>query len=262
MGLQTDPRVVARLAQDREEENWRFRSFLKSVDLDAGELDAVVHRVSRDVSSRIDCCACANCCREVLPTLDATDVTRLASGLNLSERETVERFLVPGEEVGTLTFNTRPCPLLSDGRCTVYEARPDECRSYPHLQKEGFAFRLIQAVQNCSVCPIVFNVFERLKDELRHEDPFDEDEEDHGLNEGLCKACGMPGRLDCVGLCAGCSAMLDRDMIRQRAWEYSNSAFGVAPEKREDLRKAVISQYGKALELIAGEPEPRRKRRK
>ena len=40
-------------------------------------------------------------------------------------------------------------------------------------EREGddwnFRFRLIQAVQNCSVCPISFHVFERLKDELWHE---------------------------------------------------------------------------------------------
>ena len=60
-------------------------------------------------------------------------------------------------------------PLLSDNCCTVYDHRPDDCRSYPHLHKDEFVFRLIQAVENCSVCPIVFNVFERLKDELWRE---------------------------------------------------------------------------------------------
>ena len=31
--LQTDPVVVARLAAEKEDENWRFRSFLKGADL-------------------------------------------------------------------------------------------------------------------------------------------------------------------------------------------------------------------------------------
>ncbi|MFZ4394680.1 MAG: YkgJ family cysteine cluster protein [Kiritimatiellia bacterium] len=71
-------------------------------------------------------------------------------------------------EDGDLTFNRRPCPFLSENRCRVYEHRPDTCRSYPHLQKKEFVFRLTQAVGNCSVCPIVFNVYERLKTELWH----------------------------------------------------------------------------------------------
>ena len=40
-------------------------------------------------------------------------------------------------------------------------------------EDENWQFRSflkgIGVVQNCSVCPIVFNVFERLKDELWHE---------------------------------------------------------------------------------------------
>lgn len=169
MKLQTDPKVVAKLAEEREEENWRFRSFLKGVDLDIEELDAIVHRHYEDVSSQIDCCACGNCCREVLPVLHTSDVARLASGLNLSETEVINRFLVPGKEKETFTFNNKPCPLLAGNRCTAYPSRPDDCRSFPHLHKEEFVFRLVQAVENCWICPIAFNVFERLKIELWYE---------------------------------------------------------------------------------------------
>ena len=48
--MQTDPRVIAGLARDREEENWRFRSFLKTADPESGDLDATVHRITREVS--------------------------------------------------------------------------------------------------------------------------------------------------------------------------------------------------------------------
>ncbi len=177
MKLQTDPKVVTKLAEEREEENWRFRSFLKGVDLDIEELDAIVHGHYEDVSSQIDCCACGNCCREALPVLNTSDVARLASGLNLSEADVINRFLVPGEEKDTFTFNKKPCPLLAENRCTAYPSRPNDCRSFPHLHKEEFVFRLIQVVENCWICPIVFNVFERLKIELWHEpdDMWDEE---------------------------------------------------------------------------------------
>jgi len=168
MRLETNPKVVAKLAEQCEDANWQFRTFLKGADLEIEELDAIVHRHYEDVASQIDCCACGNCCRNVTPILQEHDVDRLAIGLNLSREEATERFLVTDED-GDVIFHDRPCPLLSDNCCTVYDHRPDDCRSYPHLHKEEFVFRLIQAVENCSVCPIVFNVFERLKDELWRE---------------------------------------------------------------------------------------------
>ena len=168
MKLQTDPKLVEGLAKEREDQNWRFRSFLKGIDLEVEEVDAIVHKHYEAVSRQIDCCACGNCCRAVLPVLSELDVTRLASGLKVSEAELIDRLLVPGEEKKTFTFNKKPCPLLSGSRCIAYGSRPDACRSFPHLHKKEFVFRLAQAVGNCSICPIVFNVFERLKDELWH----------------------------------------------------------------------------------------------
>ncbi len=167
MKLQTDPKVVAKLAEDREETNWRFRSFLKGTDLDIEELDAIVHGHYEDVASKIDCCACGNCCRAILPTLNDDDVNRLATGLGTKPEEIVTQYLTRNED-GDLTFNRRPCPLLSENLCQVYEYRPDTCRSYPHLQKDEFIFRLAQAVSNCSICPISFNVYERLKADFWH----------------------------------------------------------------------------------------------
>lgn len=189
MKLQTDPKVVAKFAQEREDANWRFRSFLKGVDLDVEELDAIVHKHFEDVASRIDCCACGNCCREVLPTLSDADVSRLAAGLGSCPEKIVAQYLVRDDD-GDLTFNRSPCPLLAGNRCTAYEHRPETCRSYPHLQKEDFVFRLAQAVSNCSICPIVFNVFERLKGEFWHtpDDIWDEELEwkDFAEQEGPC----------------------------------------------------------------------------
>jgi len=167
MKLQTDPKVVARLATEREDANWHFRTFLKSADLEIEKLDAIVHRHYEEVASQIDCCACGNCCRQILPTLDDADVNRLATGLETTADEIVAQYLTRDED-GDLTFNRCPCPFLVGNRCLVYEHRPDTCRSYPHLQKEEFVFRLAQAVSNCSVCPISYNVYERLKAELWH----------------------------------------------------------------------------------------------
>ncbi|MBW1737720.1 MAG: hypothetical protein JRJ69_09220 [Deltaproteobacteria bacterium] len=52
--------------------------------------------------------------------------------------------------------------------CSHYELRPEACRSFPHLHKEEFVSRLMGVIQNYAVCPIIFNVYERLKNELWH----------------------------------------------------------------------------------------------
>jgi Fe-S-cluster containining protein len=57
----------------------------------------------------------------------------------------------------------KPCKFLRNKKCTIYSSRPFDCRSYPHLHKKDFTFRLFAVLNNYSVCPIVFNVYEELK---------------------------------------------------------------------------------------------------
>jgi hypothetical protein len=85
----------------------------------------------------------------------------------------------------------------------------------------------------------------------RHPMPGENDEDAHSLYETACCGCDAFTRTDDIGLCEECAGKLDRDMIRQRAWDYSATVFAVPPERREELRSAVIRQYGKDLELVA-----------
>jgi rubredoxin len=78
-----------------------------------------------------------------------------------------------------------------------------------------------------------------------------EDLNGFGFYEGECQGCDTFQPLNDLALCEKCAVKLDRDLIRQRDWDYSVSAFGVPESKLEDLRKEVIKQYGEKLELIA-----------
>jgi Fe-S-cluster containining protein len=162
--LETNIQRIKELAVQRDDENWRFRAFLKGIGLSIKKLDAIVHKHYEIISERIDCRACGNCCREVIPILSKGDVRRLAQSVNIPIGEFANKYLEPSREENAFTFKTRPCPFLSEKICTVYEARPRDCRSYPHLHKREFRFRLIQVVNNYSVCPIVFNLYEELKE--------------------------------------------------------------------------------------------------
>jgi len=101
------------------------------------------------------------------PLLTDADIKRLASHLVLTVKQFRADFIKTESEEGkAFEFNTMPCPFLQDNRCTVYDCRPRDCQSYPHLHKKDFVIRMNQAYDNCSVCPIVFNVYEGLKSEL------------------------------------------------------------------------------------------------
>ena len=79
---------------------------------------------------------------------------------------------------------------------------------------------------------------------------------------GECVGCDQWHTLDDLGLCDTCAAKLDRDLIRQRAWDYSATAFGCDPKDYEALRQTVIDNYGPAYELLAPPEKENRKRRK
>jgi hypothetical protein len=80
--------------------------------------------------------------------------------------QTFKRDYLVTDEEGDMHFKDLPCPFLIDKKCSVYDSRPDDCRSYPHLHKNEFLSRLFGVIDNYSICPIVFNVYEELKYKL------------------------------------------------------------------------------------------------
>jgi hypothetical protein len=77
------------------------------------------------------------------------------------------------------------------------------------------------------------------------------DNNEFGFYEVECRGCDIFTQVDDVGLCKECAEKLERDVIRQRDWNYSVIAYGVPPQKREELRRKIIKKYGEDLELIA-----------
>ena len=174
MKIEVDIDRIRKLSKEREEENRAFRSFLKSSGIHPNKIDFVVQKLSKTISSRIDCQTCGNCCKEILPVLKENDAINMARHLNLSINEFKKQYLVETETSDGYTFNTNPCPFLEGNSCSVFDVRPEDCRSYPHLHKKNFISRTISVIKNCSVCPIVFNVYETLKNEIWAMDDFDE----------------------------------------------------------------------------------------
>lgn len=163
--METNLKEIARVAKIKIDENWEFRAFLKGYDIPLEELDSIVHELFDYVSSEIDCTKCGNCCKKVSPLLKGNDIKKLSDNFGVSIAEFKKQFLKKTDE-GDSTFKMLPCPFLKSNICSQYKYRPKDCRSYPHLHKKDFVFRLIGVINNYSICPIVFNVYELLKERI------------------------------------------------------------------------------------------------
>jgi len=153
---------IENLGEIRETENIEFRIFLKQQDPE--KIDRIVHKINRTVSEQIDCTACGNCCKKLKPCIVDQDIKRLSKRLNITATQVIDQYTETEDE--ELYFKNLPCTFLKDNKCLIYDDRPEDCRSFPHLHKEFFTSRLWEVIDNYSICPIVFNVFERLKNEL------------------------------------------------------------------------------------------------
>ena len=162
----TDAVALRQLAEAKADENFAFRDFLKHrTRLSSEEVDALVFEIAERVTKRTDCTACANCCKEAVPTLSQEDVDRLAGNLGISGTEFISRYLKPTEsgEDNPWIMRERPCSFLKDNRCTVFDYRPANCRDYPYLHKPECTRRTLSMIGRLSDCPIVFEVWEELK---------------------------------------------------------------------------------------------------
>lgn len=160
--IETNLEKIAQYGEDRREENFQFRAFLKGQDSD--KVDSIVHRLNREISNQIDCTSCGNCCKMMKPSVTEKDVDRLANKLDITPAKVRETYVE--KEDHTDFFKDAPCRFLNNKKCTIYEDRPDDCRSFPHLHKDYFSSRMFQVIANYSTCPIVYNVVERLKERL------------------------------------------------------------------------------------------------
>lgn len=160
---------IRALAKKKEDENYRFRQFLKGYcDLESEELDQRVFETTRRVWAGIDCTACANCCRHVKPSFSEEDVNRVALRLGMARQQFIETYLKRSEEHDDNPWQTRtkPCPFLKENVCSIYEDRPADCSGYPYLFKPDFMFRTLGMIERTFTCPIVYEVIEELKQSL------------------------------------------------------------------------------------------------
>jgi len=166
--FETNLARIKELAEQKEKENWDFRTHLKGCDIEPEEIDAIVHQLYAQVSSKIDCGACGNCCRELAAALEAPDIERMAKAEHLTPAEFEQKYLDKTEEPGRFLIRQKPCPFLDGKLCRHYAARPESCAEFPFLHRPDFITRSIMVLWNLPLCPIIYNVYELLKQEVAH----------------------------------------------------------------------------------------------
>jgi len=165
MSLELNIEKIGSIARQKEKENLRFRSFLKGLDSD--KVDIIVHRLHQEIVEQIDCTECGNCCNNLKPLVNDNEIERLSQIDNLPVEEFKIRFTELDDIDDGRYLKDIPCKYLMNKKCIIYSSRPKDCKSYPHTHKKNFTSRTLGMIYSVEICPIVFNIFERLKSELR-----------------------------------------------------------------------------------------------
>lgn len=141
-----------------------FLQYYKKNKKRLGKMDIIVQQLHDEVSEKIDCLTCANCCRSLGPAIYDKDIERMAKALRIKPSEVVSSYLRIDED-GDYVFKSMPCPfLMDDNYCSIYESRPKACREYPHTDRKNFEQIYKLTVKNASTCPIAYEVLCKLMD--------------------------------------------------------------------------------------------------
>ena len=152
-------------AQKVEEQNYKFRMFLKNR-VDDDELDAQFSELHRELFAGYDCYKCSNCCKSHSIILDKDEVKRISAFLGLTESAFIGEYLMNAntEDEKPYRFKAVPCAFLSDdGRCRIQDYKPDVCTGFPYTDQPDRLSSMYGIIGNAEVCPVVFEILERLK---------------------------------------------------------------------------------------------------
>jgi Fe-S-cluster containining protein len=144
-----------------EVENVYFKKFLR--DMPSAQIDEAIHKLNKLVEEEIDCTQCGNCCKNLEPGLADDEIMKLAEIDGMDALSYRRKFVEYDGD--TLYLKTKPCKYLDACKCTIYIHRPAACSGFPHL--DGVQLKYKRSLwQNYHICPIVYTVIERLKQQL------------------------------------------------------------------------------------------------
>ena len=153
---------VKQKAKEQSKENKRFFNRLKRKK--PSGLTKAFRQVNDEVFGRHDCTKCANCCRTSLAVFGPKDVRRISKHFSMDKKEFIKKYLTPHPDYDYL-IKTLPCPFLSENNlCTIYEIRPEGCRTYPPAKLQLSDEQLDVLHDNVGICPAVSEMVDKIKE--------------------------------------------------------------------------------------------------
>ena len=157
------PKEVIYAAKQKENENIRFRTFLKC-NADEKVLDQQFYDLHVELFKNYDCSSCRNCCREFHGTISQEELDKCAIALGVKTDDFIETYLKESIDIGEYQTKNIPCDfLLADGECKLGESKPKGCKEFPYTNKPERLWSLYSVLNAASVCPVAFEIVERLK---------------------------------------------------------------------------------------------------
>lgn len=141
------------------------QKFFRNNKLKGKKLDTLFHDAHEKVFAKVDCLACANCCKTTSPIFRDVDIKRIAKSLRTSEKKFIEAYLHLDADQDYV-LNGAPCGFLDleTNACTIYEIRPLACREYPHTDRKNMHQIMDLTQKNIDICPAVVQIVEKIVD--------------------------------------------------------------------------------------------------
>lgn len=144
-----------------ENENYKFRTYLK-IHADIDKLDEQFLELHNELFKNYDCSKCRNCCKEYVVAFEEAEIDEASKLLNITKEEFMNKYI--NETVNGYDLKYKPCCFLTEeGGCKIEKCKPEGCRDYPFTNKPERLFSLLGIIEYASVCPVVFEILERLK---------------------------------------------------------------------------------------------------
>ena len=131
-------------------------------------LDEMAVQIDKEVWKETDCLSCANCCKTMSPTYTFQDMKRIAAHLNMRIKDFKAKWLYLDKRENDWMNVSRPCQFLDKktNMCSIYEVRPADCASFPHLNKKPVTDYMYIHHQNIEYCPATYKFVEKLKERI------------------------------------------------------------------------------------------------
>ncbi len=129
-------------------------------------LDYIVQETHDEVFEKVNCLACANCCKTTGPLFTEKDIERIAKHLKMKASDFEKKFLRTDEDQDKV-LQTLPCWFLNaDNTCSIYEVRPKACREFPHTDRKKIYQINHLTIKNDLICPAVFEFLEKINQNI------------------------------------------------------------------------------------------------